>query len=346
MWEKNRSRIISILLYGTAGILSLWLILKFALPWLLPFILAFLTAKLLEPAIKLLTERFRMKRGFAAAACSLVFLLLIIAIIWFAAGKIFTELTEFTAKLPEILAGIQPLLDGFTARLSGFLPDGWLQKLTEQGSGLVSGILGKLLSFISGCAGCAPDILLFTVTYAVSIFFMSAGFHVISDFLLRQLPEKARRKIPEILSGISGTFGKWLRAQLILMGITFLELTAGLMILHVSYAALFSLLIAFIDALPVFGAGTVLIPWAAYALLTGDSGLCIGLIVLYGAVSTVRNCLQPKIIGSQMGLHPLATLMSMYIGYKAVGVLGMIIFPVILILLKELNGKKYIRLWK
>ncbi len=101
-------------------------------------------------------------------------------------------------------------------------------------------------------------------------------------------------------------------------------LFAGFLILRVHFAVLFALLIAFLDFLPFFGTGTALIPWAVYKLLVGDYKMAVGLIILYGVTQLLRQLIQPKLVGDSMGLKPLVTLVLLYVGYKAGGVLGMI----------------------
>ena len=138
-----------------------------------------------------------------------------------------------------------------------------------------------------------------------------------------------------MLRRLRATLGGWVKTQVKLMGVTFLVLTAGLMILGVDYPVLLGLLISLIDALPVFGSGTVLIPWGLFVLLSGNSFLGVGLLCLYGAASLIRSALEPKMLGKQMGLDPLLTLLALYAGYRFFGILGMILFPIGAMLAKQ-----------
>ena len=119
------------------------------------------------------------------------------------------------------------------------------------------------------------------------------------------------------------------------MTVTFLLLTAGLLVLQVDYPLLFGLAIALIDALPVFGSGTVLIPWGLMQFLRGKTFLGVGLLCLYGAAALTRTALEPRMLGKQMGLDPLLTLLALYAGYHFLGVLGMILFPIGALLAKQ-----------
>ncbi len=114
------------------------------------------------------------------------------------------------------------------------------------------------------------------------------------------------------------------------MAITFRELGLTLSILKVPYALLLAGIVAIIDALPILGTGTVLLHWALVALITGNGALALGLVLTYGTVSLVRSVLEPKLVGQGISLHPVATLLAMYVGFSACGVLGMVLFPIAL----------------
>ena len=148
------------------------------------------------------------------------------------------------------------------------------------------------------------------------------------------------------MSGVRGKLGRYVRSQLLLMLITFAELCVAFTLLGIDYGLLLSAATAVIDALPVFGVGTVLLPWAAYSFLMGNFSLGVGLVITYGAATVLRSCLQAKLLGDQLGLHPLVSLVSIYVGYRAMGVGGMILLPIAATVLKKLNDSKMLRLWR
>ena len=127
---------------------------------------------------------------------------------------------------------------------------------------------------------------------------------------------------------------------------TFCQLLAGLLLIRQEYALLLAALIALIDALPVFGTGTVLVPWAAAVCLLGNVPKGIALLALFAVISVVRSVLEPKLVAAQAGLPPLASLAAMYVGFCAMGVAGMVLAPVLLLLVKQLHDGGYIRLWR
>ena len=137
------------------------------------------------------------------------------------------------------------------------------------------------------------------------------------------------------------TMVSYVRAMAILLCLTFVELAIGFAILGLDYALVLAFFISLIDALPILGTGTVLIPWALVSLITGDFFIAIGLAVIYGVVAIVRNLIEPKIIGQQIGLHPLITLASVYVGLKIFGFFG-IFMPVFLVFAKQLYAWGYL----
>ena len=133
---------------------------------------------------------------------------------------------------------------------------------------------------------------------------------------------------------------------MILMFITFIELSVLFMAVGIDRAVLIAVITSLVDALPVLGVGTVLIPWAVFELLMGNGRLALYLIIIYCAVVIIRSILEPKIVGVHIGLPPVVTLIAAYVGYASVGVAGMILFPIIIILVKEFNDLGYINILK
>ena len=131
-----------------------------------------------------------------------------------------------------------------------------------------------------------------------------------------------------------------------MMGITLVELSVGLLILRVNFAIPLAALIAVVDILPVLGVGTVLLPWAAMSCISGDFFRAIGLVMMYVIITIVRQVLEPKVISTQIGLFPLVTLLSMYVGLKLFGFFGMVGFPLVLIVITALQKDGKIRIWQ
>ena len=161
----------------------------------------------------------------------------------------------------------------------------------------------------------------------------------ISSGLLSILPDKWQKKLPHLKLKLTKTLTGYLKAYLLIMLITFLEVFVGLSVLGAEYAFILALIVAIVDLLPILGTGTVLVPWSVFAFLGSDIGLGIGLLVLYGVTIVVRQIIEPKIVGKAVGLHPLATLASVYIGLELLGFAGIFIGPIIVMFLFRKDTK-------
>lgn len=333
-----------------------WLAVKFLLPWLSPFILAMCIAAIAEPAVVWMVKKRVMPRSGAAAISTILIFGVLISVLVLGVGRGVSELGRFVGKLPEMLDLLSTHAGDWQSRISGFIdsaPDGAgnylrsaLDSISDSLAGLPAMLSGWLLGLATDFAAKLPSHILFIVTSSIGAYFCSATFPAILRFLKRQVPRKWHERATQLYGEIRRTLGKWLKAQLILTCITFFVLLLSFMFLRIEYSLMLALIIAFVDLLPVFGTGTVLIPWAAVTLLTGNQARGIGLAVTYGIASLIRSTVQPKLIGDQLGLHPLVTLMAIYIGYRALGIWGMILFPVAAVLLVQMNEHGVVKLWK
>lgn len=356
MLENKHLKLILRIVYIAAAILIGWLLIRFALPCVLPFILALGTARLIEPAVRYLNTKLEIKRGFGAAVCTILVLALLIGISYLLVGRGIYEISSFVKQLPELFSRFTGVSETIEKKIYGFVVaapvelQDYLQNavnsIIETSAGFPAKIYSWLLETLSRWAASAPKMILFLMTYGISVFFMSGSYPSIIEFIMKQIPARMHEGVKSFKDDLVGVLGKWTKAQLMLMGVTFAELTIAFLFLRIDYAILLALVIAIIDALPVFGTGTVLIPWAVIELISGEYQMAIGLALAYAAVGLVRSLLEPKLIGGQIGLHPVATLMAMYVGFCVFGVFGMILCPLLLIILKQFNEKGYVKLWK
>lgn len=155
------------------------------------------------------------------------------------------------------------------------------------------------------------------------------------------LPEIWVKKLYKHLKEIITALGKYLKAQALLILISFIISVIGLYIfkiagLNVKYPLLYALGIGFVDALPIFGSGSVMVPWAIISACNGDMQLAISVFLLWIFMSVVRQLIEPRIVGNEIGIHPIFTLIAMYTGFKLMGVIGLFIGPIMLIILKSI----------
>lgn len=335
-----------LLLYAAGGIIGIWLTVKLLLPVGLPFLFGYGLSKLAEPMIRTLTERLRLPRWLASLLVVGLLSAAIVGLLWLFGKLLLSQLQALAARLPSLFSSLaQPLSDlhAKLLRLAARLPQAlapvatqWLERLFEGSSVIVGTVSDWAISFAGNLLAMVPDIVLFLLTTLLSAYLFSSGRKELLETARRILPEAWVQRFAAIKARLRSALGGYCKAQLYLILVTFSILCAGLLLLRQRSAILIALLTALIDALPVFGSGTVLIPWGILSFLRGDSTLAVGLFLLYAASSVTRAFLEPRFLGRQIGLHPLLTLLSLYAGFRFFGVLGMILVPVGVILLKQL----------
>ena len=322
--------------------LGAWAFGALLLPVLLPFFIGLAVSLLAEKPVRLLQTRAHVPRSLASGLC----VLLLFGGAFFLCRLLCTEAADLARQLPQLAENLAPLFEKLKSRLLALaerLPDGLgtglragVEEFFKTGAGFGTKLYETLFSWASGIIGRLPDAVLFAVTAILSSFMLSGELPAIRGWLRRTVRPAWLEKLQTLGGHVRTTLGGWLRAQLKLMGITFLILNAGLLLLRVRYPVLAALVITVVDALPVFGTGTILIPWALALFLQGETKTGVGLVILYGAAALSRQALEPRLVGKQVGLNPVLTLLALYTGYRLLGVGGMIVFPIAAMLFKQL----------
>ena len=211
---------------------------------------------------------------------------------------------------------------------------------------MVSSLSLSAMGTISGVASSLPGLFIKLLLMIISTFFIAADYELLTGFFLKQLDGKSKQIFLQVKKYVVGTLFVCIRSYALIMTITFIELSVGLSIIGVKNSILIAFLISVFDILPVLGTGGIMIPWTIIAALTGDYSLSIGLLIVYLIITVIRNIIEPKIVGSQIGLHPVVTLASMFVGVQLLGVVGLFGFPISLSLLRHLNDNGTIHLFK
>ena len=354
--EKKTTRKLLKLLYTAVGLLAGWVFLRWGLSWVLPFLIALLFAALLEPPVLWLCANVKLPRWAASALCTLALYALLSVVAYFLVSRLIIEVGEILKQLPEWMAGLPGMADSFHERVRTLIlqaPVGMqeflnnsVDRIITEGVTIPEGVYTMLGGWVTGLAGALPNLFLFVVTGILSTFFISNDYPRVKDVLMRQLPESWRGKAENAKEHMKTTLGKWLRAQGILIALTFFQLCVGMLLLGVPYPLTVAATVALVDALPVLGLGIVLLPWAGVAFLVGDTPMGLGLVILFAVCSLTRSFAEPKLVGSQIGLHPVLAMLSMYVGFKTFGVLGMILFPILVVMLKQMQEWGYIKIFR
>ncbi|WP_052447495.1 sporulation integral membrane protein YtvI [Clostridium polynesiense] len=354
--EKKRAFIINFLYYILVAFIII-VIFRFGLFWFMPFILGFTIAFILRPSIKLISEKLKIHYKLAASVMLILFFGTVGVFIVLITMKIFLMLKDVFYKLPDIYTySIEPavtvLLDNLEALVSPIAPnlvEGFSNiapNFTQSLTSIVTSVSSKAVASITGIAKSVPSFFIGLIFTIISTFFFTLDYDKITGFILKQFSEKNKSIIFDVRNYMVGSVFKLVKAYGILMTLTFVELSIGFSILRLENAMVVAALIAMVDILPVLGTGGILIPWTIIELIKGNIAFAVGLIIIYLVITVVRNILEPKIVGQQIGLHPLATLMSMFIGVKVFGFLGIFIMPILVIIAKNLNSSKKIHLFK
>lgn len=354
MQEKQRAFLVRTAYWAVWAVL-LWLGVRYLLRWLLPFLLALALAAAVEPVIAWCRRRMGLKRGFTAAVVTIAVTGAILALAAVIVWQLIRQAAELLGQLPGLLAGLPSMTEDLRQRLEDFCaacPQGlrsWLEEVPALLGTLAAGVAqrasGACITAAAALAAALPGVFLFCGTTALAVFFTAGSYPRVMAFFRRQLGHRLDRA-RGVKANLLSTLGKWCRAQAILLGVTFCELLAGFLLMGQRYALLLAAVTALVDALPVFGTGTVLLPWAAVCLLAGQAPRAVALAALYAVISAVRSLLEPKVMAAQAGLPPLASLAAMYAGFRALGVAGMILLPMALLFVKQLHDEGYVGLWK
>ena len=327
-------------------IIALWLGGKYLLPLLLPFLLGTALAIAAEPLVRLLSGRLKLRRGVAAGIGVTVTLLLFSALILLLGSIAVKELGTLAGQLPRTLHQSAATVQSWLIRLTDKAPAavqpalhrsvenvlGSTQALTDRAIGIMPGLVGGVLEKVPGKA-------MSIGTGILSGYFISARLPRLRERLPGKLPPAYHEKWLPALSHLRDVLGKWLLAQGKLMAVTYGIVTLGLLLLGISYAPVWALMVAAVDAVPLLGTGTVLVPWALVRLLQKDPLQGFGLLALYALAAVTRTVLEPRFYGKHLGLDPLVILVFLYFGYRLWGFWGIVISPLLAATAKTLSEK-------
>ncbi|MEN6313739.1 MAG: sporulation integral membrane protein YtvI [Clostridiaceae bacterium] len=309
--------------------------------FLLPFLIAFALSSLMEPIIRQM-GKLHIKRKIAAPVVLLILLAIIVFLLIIILLRLIEEFKSLIISAPGLLSSVYSQFVEWTdksTKLFEWLPKEITDNLGSIISNLSSAITNLGTTVLKGAYTTAisfPEALVFTVITVMATYFMASDREKISSVFHHHLPESWIKRILSIKKDMfSAVFG-YLRAALIIMSITFIELFIGFNIIGVKYPLLLAFLISIIDALPVLGTGGVLIPWALYSFVTNDIRMGVSLIVLYLIVLVIRQIIEPKIVGRQIGVYPLLTLAAMYTGLQLIGFAGLILGPITFLLVRNI----------
>lgn len=331
---KNPVKTLVTVAYVIICVLFLTYLMPRIVTYLLPFILAWIISLIIKPISRFLRV-FHVPKKLSVVVSMLLVIAVIGGAFYFLSAALVKELHTIVDMLQQTSDGMPVIVKNLIDKL----PDG----LRSMAMSIANRTEGDLTDFVytasktalSGLGGAAvklPSVLVFSVAMILATYFISNDSEKISDELKKYISPEKLESIRTVKAKLHEAFGGYVRAQLILMLIVFCILLVGFLILDVKLALLLAAVISFLDAIPVLGTGIFLNPWALVCLLQGDYFRAIGLVCLYFIILFTRQFTEPRVVGGQIGLHPLFTLAAMYVGLKIIGVSGMIFGPILLII--------------
>ena len=331
--------------------LAVWLAARFGRPLLslfAPFLLALIAAAALNPLVKKLQRLL----GWNRQVLTLLLLFLIfgllgggLALLVYAAAGQLVSLVQNWGGLLDSLQTVMDQLEALFARLLTLVP--------PQVNVLVENAKARLFQWLSEAAPAAlgnlgleageramglPAFLVALVIFIMATFLLTADYPYLRSRYVQHLDEGLLRFLGQLRTTALGAFGGYVKAEFLLSVGVFFILLAGFFLIRQPYGLLLSLGLAVMDFIPIIGAGTVMVPWAFVALFTGDFTAAVELMAIWGVIALFRRVMEPKFVGDQTGLSPILSLVSIYVGMKLAGVLGMVFGPVVLLVVLNLAG--------
>ncbi len=329
-----------------AGIVAGLFLFPFILRTFAPFIAAFIVATPCQRIVSRLEHKIHLSRGISSAIISTLIVGLATLLVIFLSFRLYTQTKNLVTALPATIDSFRGQLNRLSESFNIYKHDlpadlrSTLDKialnLKDYAQNLSRRATEHALSAAGGFAARLPSIALFLTMFILGTFFFTKDYVLITNFFKDILPEKAVAYLAKTKAFTITAFSSYLKAQLILMALTSALVTVCLWIIGKDYPLLWGVVCGAIDALPFFGTAVILLPWALSALMFGDWYSCISLLVIQGLVFLVRQLAEPKVVSRQIGIHPILTLVGVYIGLRFFGVLGVIFAPIIMLLLVNL----------
>lgn len=329
-----------------AGIV--FVILKYLFPYLTPFIIAFIVASLIYPLARFISRKLKIKRGPLAVILVLLAYVVMTGLLTLLFAKLITQLIVWGSYLPNyfsvsIAPAISDLGNKLTAQASRFDP-AFVRAIGDLFPNIIDSIKDVVTKFSYSAVNWAKDVavglpgtMLSAVICVIASVFLAAEYDKIIAAIKGHLPDRAVNIVNSAEGSLKTILKNYAKSYLLILCITFTEITIGLFIIGYKKAALIAVIIALFDILPIVGSGMIFLPWTIILFLQGQTGRGLAVGILYVIVVVARQVIEPKIVGKKVGLHPLLALLCMWVGAKLLGVIGLFGLPITLLIIKELK---------
>jgi len=312
-----------------------------------PFLIAFIISLIIEPLIRKVMKLTNLTRKVSAIITLIFVFSVIIGLLIWGVTSIVTEASNILSNLNGNMEIVSSKIQGLISIIrfdSIKIPDQILEIASNafngfigEGRNVLQGILVKIIDTVTHI----PKLMIYIGITILATYFVCTDKMYILDQMEHHLPRNWLNKFGVKLRKVISSLGDYLKAQATLILISFSIVLVGLVLfdlvgMNIEYPLIMAVLIGFVDALPILGSGTVMVPWAVISAFNGDIKLAIALIVLYVVIIVVKQLIEPRIVSNHIGIHPIFTLIAMYTGFKIIGIFGMFVGPIILIILKNI----------
>ncbi len=345
--ETKKNFLIDLAFFITVAVI-IYVVFRFLAVYLFPFIIGLIVTIIVQKPAKFISKHTKIKKGVCAMILVISTYIAAVLLIGAIAYLVYTQGYRLAGAIPQFLNSISDTL----SQLGGKINDAMINMPSEARES-VQNIISNLITnlgtaatewipgFAASVALNTPEFIIIVIVTVISSCYIAKDLDKLKKIVAGVIKPKYRRLASDVKQIIYNNVFKLIKSYLIIMLITFAELSVGLLILGLQNAVIIAALIAVVDILPVLGCGTVLIPWGIISLLQGNYLLGVGLLILYIIILIIRNIIEPKIIGGQVGLHPLVTLLAIFIGFRLLGVIGVFVLPIAAIVMLQLykNGQ-------
>ncbi len=330
-------------LYAIILVAAVFLVLKMAY-FFMPFFIALIISSVIEPFVKLICKKTTLVRKYSAIIALIIVFSILIGVIIVSTILITSEITNLLSDFPKFgndifksVENVSRFLKLEDVNVSDDVKQFVINTTNEvlgKGLGYLKDFLINFLDLITRI----PSFIVYLIITILATYFITTDRILLLDDIEQRVPKKWIRNANNNFQSVISILGKFLKAELTLVFISFILVLIGLYIfeflgMNVRSPFLIALGIGFVDLLPILGSGTVMLPWGIALIILGDVTLGISVLGLLVLITIVRQVLEPKIVSNNLGIHPLYTLIAMYIGFKMSGVLGLLFGPIILIII-------------
>lgn len=339
------TRVLKKILYVILILVGLYLAFKLSI-FYMPFLIAFIISLLIEPLIRFIMKKTKLSRRTSSIIIFAIVSVIILGGLTWGIISLFSEASNLLQGLNGYFEKAHALFQNFTNRFD-FNKISFPQEITVVLQNSTEGLLNTISAWVKNSltglinvVTSIPTIAIYFVITIMALYLICVDKVYILDQVEHHLPKRWVLKLGIHIRELSKTLGGYLKAEFTLILVSFVISLIGLYILkfanfNIEFPLLMALFIGFVDALPILGSGTVMVPWAIISGLNGDLKLGIAIVVLFAIMSIIRQFLEPRLVSKHIGTHPIFTLIAMYTGFKFIGVLGMLIGPIILIIIKN-----------